>query len=155
MFKPANLIFAVLGDRPELRPGDHYNVLLRLCSLDPHRDSPCEILHTILLGEDNYVWHETTKVWNDEQGALFAARLQSASLDGLNLPSLRSKYMVQYKKSLIGKHYKALQQLGIFQLDATLCSQEVFELWKANGVLGVLLWFPEIKDMDQYLTSAF
>ncbi|KAJ7807985.1 hypothetical protein B0H14DRAFT_2609270 [Mycena olivaceomarginata] len=132
---PANLIFAVLGDQPELRPGD-YNVHLRLRSLDPHRDSPCEILHTILLGEDKYVWHETTKVWNDEQGALFAARLQSASLDGLNLPSLRSKYMVQYKKSLIGKHYKALQQLGIFQLDATLCSQEVFELWKANGVLG-------------------
>ncbi|KAJ7885706.1 hypothetical protein B0H14DRAFT_2338587 [Mycena olivaceomarginata] len=141
-------------DQPELRPGDHYNVLLRLRSLDPHRDSPCEILHTILLGEDKYVWHETTKVWNDEQGALFAARLQSASLDGLNLPSLRSKYMVQYKKSLIGKHYKALQQLGIFQLDATLCSQEVFELWKANGVLGALLWFPEIKDMDQYLAIA-
>ncbi|KAJ7318546.1 hypothetical protein DFH08DRAFT_917520 [Mycena albidolilacea] len=103
--------------------------------------------------EDKYVWHETNKVWNDEQGALFAARLQSASLDGLNIPSLRSKYMVQYKKSLIGKYYKALQQLGIFQLDATLCSQEVFELWKANGVLGGVLWFPEIKDMDQYLAD--
>ncbi|KAJ7862001.1 hypothetical protein B0H14DRAFT_3615236 [Mycena olivaceomarginata] len=138
---------------PELRPGDHYNVLLRLRGLDPHRDSPCEILHTVLLGEDKYVWYETTKGWNDEQGAIFAARLQSASIDGLNLPPLRAQYMVQYKKSLIGKHYKALQQVGIFQLDAQLCSPALFELWKANGVLGALIWFPVIKNMDQYLAD--
>jgi hypothetical protein len=61
--------------------------------------------------------------------------------------------MVQYKKSLIGKHYKALQQLAVFQLDETLCSPALLELWKANGVLGALLWYPEIKDMDQYLVS--
>ncbi|KAJ6528118.1 hypothetical protein B0H19DRAFT_1214630 [Mycena capillaripes] len=114
---------------------------------------PCEILHTVLLGEDEYVWYETTKGWNDEQGAIFAARLQSASIDGLNLPPLRAPYMVQYKKSLIGKHYKALQQVGIFQLDAQLCSPALFELWKANGVLGALIWFPVIKNMDQYLAD--
>ncbi|KAJ7035397.1 hypothetical protein C8F04DRAFT_1210324 [Mycena alexandri] len=103
-------------------------------------ERPCEILHTILLGEDKYVWHETTKLWSAEQCALFAARLQSASIDGLNLASLRSRYMVQYKKSLIGKHFKALQQLSIFQLDSKLCSGPLFELWKANGLLGALLW---------------
>ncbi|KAJ6473049.1 hypothetical protein C8R45DRAFT_1054844 [Mycena sanguinolenta] len=128
---------------PELCPGNHYNVLLRVRGLDPHRDSPCEILHTILLGEDKYVWHETSKVWNDEQGAVFAARLQSSSIDGLSLPPLRSSYMVQYKKSLIGKHYKALQQLAVFQLDETLSSPALLELWKANVVL----------DMDQYLAD--
>ncbi|KAJ7306850.1 hypothetical protein DFH08DRAFT_1054251 [Mycena albidolilacea] len=101
-----------------------------------------------MLGEDKYAWHETSKVWNDEQGALFAAWLQSSSIDGLSLPPLRSHYMVQYKKSLIGKHYKALQQF-----DETLCSPALLELWKANGVLGVLLWYPEIKDMDQYLAD--
>ncbi|KAJ7815378.1 hypothetical protein B0H14DRAFT_3745922 [Mycena olivaceomarginata] len=127
---------------PELRAGDHYNVLLCLRGLDPHRDSPCEILHTVLLGKDRYVWYETTKGWNDEQGAIFAARLQSASIDGLNLPPLRAQYMVQYKKSLIGKPYKAHQQVRIFQLDAQLCSPALFELWKANGVLGALIWFP-------------
>jgi hypothetical protein len=108
----------------------------------------------VLLREDKYVWYETTKVWNDQQGALFAARLQSASIDGLNLPPLRAQYMVQYKKSLIGKHYKALQQVGIFQLDSQLCSSALFDLWKANGVLGALIWFPVIKDMDQYLVST-
>ncbi|KAJ7801780.1 hypothetical protein B0H14DRAFT_2614969 [Mycena olivaceomarginata] len=108
------------------------------------------VLHTILLGEDKYVWHETSKVWNDEQGTLFAARSSSIRL---SLPPLRSRYMVQYKKSLIGKHYKALQQLAVFQLDEMLCSPALFELWKANGVLGALLWYPKIKDMDEYLAD--
>ncbi|KAJ6477665.1 hypothetical protein C8R45DRAFT_1101972 [Mycena sanguinolenta] len=134
-------------------PGDHFNVLLCLRGLDPHRDSPCEILHTIFLGEDKYVWHDTSKAWNDDQGTLFAARLQSAFVDGLSLAPLQSRYMVQYKKSLIGKHYKALQQLAIFQLDNTLCSPALFELWKMNGVLGALLWYPEIKDMDNYIAD--
>ncbi|KAJ7135192.1 hypothetical protein C8R43DRAFT_894348, partial [Mycena crocata] len=138
---------------PDLRPGVHFNVLLRLRGLDPHRDSPCEILHTILLGEDKYAWHETTKVWTPGQGALFAARLQSSSLDGLNLPALRSHYMVQYKNGLIGKHFKALQQLAVFQMDDRLCSAELFELWNANGVLGALLWYPVIANMDQYLAD--
>ncbi|KAJ6595239.1 hypothetical protein DFH09DRAFT_906296, partial [Mycena vulgaris] len=137
----------------DLRPGDHFNVLLSLRGLDPHRDSPCEILHTYLLGEDKYVWHETTKSWNDAQGELFAARLQSASFDGLNISPLRASYLVQYKNSLIGKHFKGLQQLAVFQLDDKLYSPVVFELWKANGVLGALLWYPEIKNMDEYLAD--
>jgi hypothetical protein len=139
------------GKTRELRPGDHFNVLLRVRGLNPHQDSPCEILHTILLGEDKYVWHDTSKVWNDEQGALFAARLQCSSIDGLNLLALRSRYMVQYKKSLVGKHYKALPQLSVFQFDHDLCPPALFELWEANGILGALLWYPEIKNMKQYL----
>ncbi|KAJ7784239.1 hypothetical protein B0H16DRAFT_1295984 [Mycena metata] len=142
-----------LDPDPQLRPGDHYNVLLRVRGLDPHRDSPCEILHTILLGEDKYVWHETNKRWNDDQGQLFADRLQSASTDGLSVPPLRAAYMVQYKNSLIGKHFKSLQQLAVFQLDDQLCSPQLFNLWKANGELGALLWYPEIKNMPQYLAD--
>ncbi|KAJ7495118.1 hypothetical protein FB451DRAFT_1335854 [Mycena latifolia] len=141
------------GTNRDLHPGDHYNVLLSLRCLDPHRDSPCEILHTYLLGEDKYAWHETTKGWNDSQGELFAARLQSASVDGLNMLPLRANYLVQYKNSLIGKHFKGLGQLAIFQLDEKLCSPEVFELWKANGILGSMLWYPEIKNMDEYLAD--
>ncbi|KAJ7796773.1 hypothetical protein B0H14DRAFT_3093282 [Mycena olivaceomarginata] len=109
-------------------------------------EDPCEILHTYLLGEDKYVWHETTKAWNNVQGELFAARLQSASFDRLNMSPLWASYMVQ-------KHFKGLQQLAVFQLDETLCSPAVFELWKVNRVLGALLWYPEIKNMDEYLAD--
>ncbi|KAJ7165402.1 hypothetical protein C8R46DRAFT_901106 [Mycena filopes] len=140
-------------ERDEIRAGDHYNVLLRVRGLDPHRDSPCEILHTILLGEDKYVWHETNKSWNEEQCKLFADRLQSASTDGLSIPALRASYMVQYKNSLIGKHFKSIQQLAVFHLDDKLCSPQVFNLWRANGELGALLWYTEIKDMTQYLAD--
>ncbi|KAJ6566807.1 hypothetical protein B0H19DRAFT_940681 [Mycena capillaripes] len=136
-----------------LRPGDHYNILLSIKGLDPHQDSPCEILHTILLGDDKYVWHETNTKWDKAKGEAFAVRLQSSSTNGLNLASIRGRYMVKYKNALIGKHFKILQQLGIFHLHDDLCSPYVFDLWRASGELGALLWFPVIRNMRQYLAD--
>lgn len=72
-------------------------------------------------------------------------------MDGLSIPALRAPYLVQYKNSLIGKHFKTLQQLAVFHLDEKLCSPQLFNLWKANGELRALLWYPEIKDMEGYL----
>ncbi|KAF9468999.1 hypothetical protein BDZ94DRAFT_1357550 [Collybia nuda] len=137
----------------ELRARDHYNILLGISGLDPHKDSPCEILHTILLGEDKYLWHDTTKAWDKAKGDLFATRLQASSIDGLSIAPLRAPYLIKYKNSLIGKHYKALQQLTIFHIDESLCSKYLFDLWKAQGELGALLWYPEIKDMAAYLEN--
>lgn len=138
-------------ERKSLRPGDHFNVLLRVRGLDPHQDSPVEILHTVLLGQDKYIWHATTKQWDKEQDALFALRLESSSIDGLSIPPIRARYLLQYKNSLIGKHFKTLQQVGVFHLDSSLVSPMMFDLWKANGELGAYLWMPEIDDLEQYL----
>ncbi|KAJ7144573.1 hypothetical protein C8R44DRAFT_602437 [Mycena epipterygia] len=148
----AKLPTVLLSTATDLRPGDHFNVLLRLRGLDPHKDSPFEILHTYLLGVDKYVWHDTSnpKAWDDKKCELFATRLQSSSIDGLTLPPIRARYLVKYRNSLIGKHFKALQQLTVFHLDDTLCSALVLELWKAIGELGAMLWYPEIKNMAQY-----
>jgi len=140
--------------RDNIRPGDHYSILLNIAGLNPHQDTPCEILHTYLLGLDKYLWHDTNKVWDKKKDDLFALRLQGSSIDGLSLASLRAQYLVQYKNSLIGKSFKALQQLAIFHFhDSDLCSGPLFDLWRANGELGALLWFPEIEDIDQYLVS--
>ncbi|KAJ7908106.1 hypothetical protein B0H13DRAFT_2233350 [Mycena leptocephala] len=111
-----------------------------------------EILHTYLLGNNKYVWHDSTKNWDDEKGDLFASRLQASCLNSLSIPPPRARYVVQYKNSLIGKHFKMLQQLGVFHLH-DLCSPLLFDLWKATGELGALLWFPEIKNMDIYLAD--
>ena len=85
---------------------------------------------------------------------MFAVRLQSSSTNGLNLASVRGRYIVKYKNGLIGKHFKILQQLGIFHLHDDLCSKNLFNLWKASGELGALLWYPEIRKQDQYLVSG-
>ncbi|KAI0682681.1 hypothetical protein BC835DRAFT_1424141 [Cytidiella melzeri] len=143
------------GQRPrDLIPGFHYNILLsrRGARIDPHRDTAVEILHSFLLGNDKYVWHETSSPWDKKKEELFAVRLQATDIDGLSIAPPRAKYLVQYKNSLIGKHFKCLQQLAVFHL-SDLCTDTIFNVWKATGELGAHLWIPEIADMEQYLTD--
>ncbi|KII82864.1 hypothetical protein PLICRDRAFT_120152 [Plicaturopsis crispa FD-325 SS-3] len=137
--------------RKQLRSGTHYNPLLNTDGIDPHPDTPCEILHSKLLGDDKYVWYETSHPWNKKNDEIFAARLQAASTDGLTIAPLRARYVVQYKNNLIGKHYKALQQLAVFQMRDDLCNRIMLDLWKATGEFGALLWYPEIRDIEMYL----
>ncbi|OBZ68616.1 hypothetical protein A0H81_11585 [Grifola frondosa] len=57
MTQPPESHAALAVDSPlrlQLRPGDHYNALLTYPTLDVHRDTPVELLHTYLLGQDKY-----------------------------------------------------------------------------------------------------
>ncbi|KAG6843596.1 hypothetical protein H0H87_002737, partial [Tephrocybe sp. NHM501043] len=63
-----------------------------------------------------------------------------------------TQYLVQYKNSLIRKHFKSLQQLAVFHMH-NLVPDCVFDLWKASGELGAYMWFPEIKDLESYLAD--
>ncbi|KAI0071057.1 hypothetical protein K474DRAFT_1566504, partial [Panus rudis PR-1116 ss-1] len=63
--------------RNQLRPGDHYNPLLGLDSLDPHEATPMEILHTYQLGIDKYTWYPTHTQLKDKDAELFCTRLRS------------------------------------------------------------------------------
>ncbi|KAH9949935.1 hypothetical protein B0H21DRAFT_803620 [Amylocystis lapponica] len=140
--------------RKELRPGDHFNVLFSCPkTLNPALDTPCELLHTFLLGEEKYVWHKTNNEWDKKQDSVFAVRLRASSIDGLTLSSVRSDYIVQYKNALVGTHFKILQQLGVFHLYDGLCSDLVLDLWKASGELGAMLWYHTIRNMEQYLSD--
>jgi hypothetical protein len=77
----------------------------------------------------------------------------ASSLDGLSSSHEDAKYLVKYKNNLIGRQFKFIQQLGIFHLHRDMCSNVIFDLWKATGELGALLWFPLINNMEQYLVS--
>ncbi|KAJ3509005.1 hypothetical protein NLJ89_g5450 [Agrocybe chaxingu] len=134
------------------QPGDKYNPLLDIPGLDPTQDTPVEILHTILLGIVKYVWHMVNVSWTDADRAIFAIRLQATDLDGLTVPPLRAAYMIQYRNGLIGKHFKTLMQTMAFHLHGII-SPAQFELVKAVGALGSVLWVHEIDDMKQYLAD--
>ncbi|EIW54556.1 uncharacterized protein TRAVEDRAFT_60724 [Trametes versicolor FP-101664 SS1] len=143
--------------RRDIRPGDHYNPLLSIPSINVHRDTPCEILHTYLLGVDKYVWHKTNSEWDKKNEQLFAVRLRASSINGLTqlltLTSMLDDFIIQYPNSLLGKHFKILQQLAVFHLYDGVCPPVIFDLWKATGELGAVLWFHKIDNLDLYLAD--
>ncbi|KAH8100336.1 hypothetical protein BXZ70DRAFT_973011 [Cristinia sonorae] len=154
--QPPDRYAALPDDSParySLRPGDHYNIMLSLPGVDIHRDTPVEPLHTWTIGLKKYTWHAVNSQWDSKKDEIYAIRLRSSSVDGLSIPPVRGEYLVQYKNSLVGKHFKALQQIGVFHLYGDVCSPLLLELWKAGGELGAMLWYHTIHDMDQYLAD--
>ncbi|KAJ6618968.1 hypothetical protein B0H10DRAFT_2371976 [Mycena sp. CBHHK59/15] len=134
------------------QPGDKVNPLLDISGLDPNRDTPVEILHTILLGIIKYVWYILHSGWSEAQRDLFVIRLQSTDIDGLTIPPIRAAYMMQYRNGLIGKHFKTLMQTMVFHVH-DLVSPELFILVKSVSELGASLWVHEIGDMAKYTTD--
>ena len=122
--------------------------------LDPNRDTPVEILHTILLGIVKYIWYYLHSTWSEAQLDLFTLRLQSTNVDGLSIPPIRASYMVQYRGNLIGKHFKTLMQTLAFHV-YDLTTPEQFGAVKAIGLLGSALWVHEIDDMQEYTVNHF
>ncbi|KAF8501217.1 hypothetical protein JB92DRAFT_2741767, partial [Gautieria morchelliformis] len=135
------------------QPGQRWSPLLSfpgILSLDPHCDTPVEILHTVLLGLIKYVWHNLHTSWKDPERELFVIRLQGTNIDGLTIPPIRAAYMSQYCNALVGKHFKTLMQTVVFHVHG-IVSQPQFELIKATGRLGAVLWYHKIRNMVEYL----
>lgn len=132
--------------------GQH--LLTRSAGIDIHRDTPTEILHTILLGVVKYFWGQTAFLLDKSKSLdLFQSRLQSIDRDALNIPSLNAQYICHYKGALIGKHFKSLAQVMPFIIH-DLVPQSVVNGWTVMGELVVLLWHTKIDDTEVYLVSA-
>ncbi|KAI0701550.1 hypothetical protein C8T65DRAFT_579563 [Cerioporus squamosus] len=126
------------------------NPLLDVPHLDPHRDTPVELLHTWLLGVVKYIWHMLHTSWTDAQRDLFAIRLQDVDTDGLNIPPIRAAYMVQYRNNLVGKHFKTIAQTLAFKIHGIATPQQR-TLVRTMGELSAILWVTEIADMKTHL----
>ncbi|KAF8494495.1 hypothetical protein JB92DRAFT_3126914 [Gautieria morchelliformis] len=135
------------------QPGQRWSPLLSFPGLDPHRDTPVEILHTVLLGLIKYVWHNLHTSWKDPKRELFIIRLQGTNIDGLTILPIHAAYMSQYRNALVGKHFKTLMQTVVFHVHG-IVSQPQFELIKATGWLGAVLWYHKIRNMVEYLVSG-
>ncbi|KAJ6629052.1 hypothetical protein B0H10DRAFT_2160563 [Mycena sp. CBHHK59/15] len=116
------------------------NPLFDMYGIDMHKDTPMEILHTILLG---------VLLKKGQDFALFQTRLNSILSDGLNVPKIQGDYMCQYRGGLIGKHFKTLLQIMAFAVQ-DLVPPDVLEAWLILGRLTVLLWHMEIEDVTVY-----
>lgn len=119
-----------------------------------HLDTPTEILHTILIGAVKYFWAQTMVIV--EKGGkmdLFRTRLASVDSAGLRDADLRADYLIAYKGSLIGKHFKSLAQVMPFLIH-DITTEDVLKAWISIGSLVVLLWHTEIADTEAYLVSV-
>ncbi|THU85182.1 hypothetical protein K435DRAFT_926248 [Dendrothele bispora CBS 962.96] len=134
------------------QPGEKMSPLLNIAGLDPTKDTPVEILHTILLGIVKYVWLMFHTSLTEADCNLFVIHLQLTDLDGLNILPLCAAYMMQYRSNLIGKHFKTLMQTMAFHAQ-DLVIPALFSLIKAVGKLSAVLWVSEIHNMDEYLSD--
>ncbi|KAH9978409.1 hypothetical protein BJV74DRAFT_879458 [Russula compacta] len=120
------------------------NPLIDMDGVDIHKDTPTEILHTILLGITIWILEKA------KQLEIFQAQLNSIVTDSLNVPKLQADYMCQYKGGLIGKHFKTISQVMAFAV-YDIVPKEVLEAWLIIRQLTVLLWHTEIKDIESYM----
>ena len=125
-----------------------------MSDLDPHKDTPVEILHTVLLGVVKYIWYETMQGLNSKQESVFQARLASINEDSLHITPIRANYIVQYKGGLIGRQFKDLAQIMVFTLYDDLVDSNITQCWIRLGWFMTLVWYPRIENIDIYCVSV-
>ncbi|KAF5367924.1 hypothetical protein D9758_004368 [Tetrapyrgos nigripes] len=124
----------------------------RIQDLDPHRDTPVEILHVILLGFVKYFWRDAIARLDNEQKAILTTRLSCFNVDGLELSPLAGITLVKYAGSLVGRDFRIVAQAAPFVL-YDLVPAECFSAWRALSQLIPLVWQPVIEDMESYLVA--
>lgn len=126
----------------------------RIKDLDPHRDTPVEILHVILLGFVKYFWRDAVARVKKSDKEILISRLSSFNVSGLGVPSLAGPTLVNYAGSLTGRDFRIIVQAAPFVLQGLLPAPYI-ELWASLSAVVTLVWQPEIPDIDKYMVCYF
>ncbi|KIJ42514.1 hypothetical protein M422DRAFT_48162 [Sphaerobolus stellatus SS14] len=129
---------------------DFLFILLSTSGLNPHQDTPVEILHVIPLGFIKYFWHDSVAKTPKAKWPLLMTRLESLSVGSLNASPLSGKTFVTHARSLTGGDFRLITQLAPFCL-YDLVSADCYQTWVALGALVPVVWQPVIEDMNRYL----
>ncbi|KIJ50146.1 hypothetical protein M422DRAFT_98156, partial [Sphaerobolus stellatus SS14] len=73
--------------------------------IDPHVDTPVEILHVILLGCVKYFWRDVMLWISNKENIILAARMSSMEVSALGIPPVAGKTLVNYAGSLTGRDF--------------------------------------------------
>ncbi|KIM65614.1 hypothetical protein SCLCIDRAFT_14846 [Scleroderma citrinum Foug A] len=135
-------------------PENIYSPVWHIKGLNPHSDTPVEVLHTVLLGFVKYFWRDAVHIRigkNKIKRELLETRLSSFDTSGLGIPPLSGHTLVQYAGSLVGRDFRTIAQAAPFVLHG-LVPQECYDAWIALSKIVPLIWKPEIEDLDAHLT---
>ncbi|KAK1231629.1 hypothetical protein PQX77_005252 [Marasmius sp. AFHP31] len=128
----------------------------RIRGLNPHADTPVEILHVVLLGFVKYLWRDVIQNQlkkKAEKMAELSARLSSTNVDGLGLASfLAGDTLTKYYGSLTGGDFRKIAQVAPFVLHG-LVSEDCYQTWVVLSKLIPLIWQPEITDVSKYVDT--
>ncbi|KZS93974.1 hypothetical protein SISNIDRAFT_387475, partial [Sistotremastrum niveocremeum HHB9708] len=140
----------LLRDLPQML----FSSVWRIPGLNPHLDTPTEILHVILLGIVKYFWRDAMTRLTADQKTTVIYRLQALDIDGLgpDVQRLSGVTYVQYAGSLVGRDFRVIGQVAIFVLYDMLPAP-ILAAWASLSKLMALAWLPVIKGIDAYLDT--
>ena len=125
---------------------------MAFAALDPHSDTPVEILHVVLLGFVKYLWRDAVnnQVKSDDLKEKLKIRLNSFDTSGLGISPLQGNTLVKYAGSLTGRDFRAIAQVAPFVLH-DLVAPECYKAWVCLSKLIPLIWQPQITSLQRYL----
>ncbi|KAG1735951.1 uncharacterized protein EDB91DRAFT_1238171 [Suillus paluster] len=137
----------------ETLPKNVTSPVWRIKGIDPHTDTPVEILHTVLLGFVKYLWCDivSVRIGKDKlKHELLETHLSSVDISGLGLSHLAGHTLVKYAGSLVGHEFHTIAQVAPFVLH-DLVPTECYDTWVASSNLIPLIWQPEIENSTEHL----
>ncbi|KAH8926428.1 hypothetical protein BT69DRAFT_1348041 [Atractiella rhizophila] len=126
-----------------------HNPIFHLVGLNIHQDTPFEILHGVLLGFVKYLWRDIIGRLSNEQKTKVAQRLSACDTSGLDFGDVNGDSLIQFARSLVGKDFKIIMQIGLFALHDCLDPFQL-DVWRTLTQLGRLLWRPVIHNLQVY-----